>query len=424
MFKKTHSPANAGIKNLMYKASATFSPVKAWAAAHTAQTVAIAAGVVLATGGVGAGVAYSQGAFDPAPQTHIVASHNDEKSQSDLKLKVTADDGWSKDSTPAIAHIKSNDDNAVDFYHAVNADKDGNKGSSKVTLAEGDYTVSFVSPLNSDGSAYDIYDTGKPVNIKVSKDSDENCVNCPMTKIPADKVTDDMVKDIINKTKDAIKGGDESLKGDAGKDILDKLDHNTSKNPNASDDTKKDASDAGKDSGVNDAPASTTPATDKTDKGNTGSTGKTDFGNKGSNNSGSTNTNAGSSNTNNASSGNQQSETKPAHVHKWVDHIGTFTIYETEEIDVPDYADQQVAVGTKYTFSADGYVTTNDADAENHAYQLITNGQDSYYQTETIYETRRVQVGSHKESRPTSHNVTRADFKYCEECGAIEYYQY
>ncbi|WP_066736964.1 hypothetical protein [Bariatricus massiliensis] len=50
-----------------------------------------------------------------------------------ITLTITADKGWDENSTPAIVHIKGLDeDNAsVDFYHAVKADKDGNKGTSK-----------------------------------------------------------------------------------------------------------------------------------------------------------------------------------------------------------------------------------------------------------------------------------------------------
>ena len=62
-----------------------------------------------------------------------------------------------------------------------------------------------------------------------------------MEKVPADQVTDEMVKDIVDKTTEAVKGGDSSLKGDAGKDVLDKLDTNVKNNANASEETKNSA---------------------------------------------------------------------------------------------------------------------------------------------------------------------------------------
>ena len=47
-----------------------------------------------------------------------------------------------------------------------------------------------------------------------------------------------------DKTKDAIENGDETLKGDAGTGIIDKLDGNVNANPNISDETKENASKA------------------------------------------------------------------------------------------------------------------------------------------------------------------------------------
>ena len=70
--------------------------------------------------------------------------------------------------------------------------------------------------------------------------TDTLSVTCKMTRIPADKVTDEMLKGIVDQTKDAVENGDETLKGDAGKDILDKLEGNVANNPNASDETKQE----------------------------------------------------------------------------------------------------------------------------------------------------------------------------------------
>ena len=221
-----------------------------WARSHKPQAAAIAAAIVVA---IVVAIAVANGAFATSEQQ----PEQQEPRTVDVALNVTADNGWDENSTPAIAHIEGND---VDFYHAVTPDADGNKGTSTVELAEGDYTVSFVSPVNSDGSAFDIYDTGVPVGITVDADAKTApAVNCPMAQIPADKVTDEMLANIINKTKDAIKNGDVTLKGDAGTGILDKLDGNVAKNPNASDKTKQEATDADKEVDVNDKPAQTTP---------------------------------------------------------------------------------------------------------------------------------------------------------------------
>lgn len=104
-----------------------------------------------------------------------------------VSIDVNADDGWNSNSTPAIVHIKgttytgsSDTDEDIDFYHAVNASED-NKGSDSIELAPGIYTVETISPLNSDGSAYTIWNTGESKTIAVgtfeAEDGDESTVS-------------------------------------------------------------------------------------------------------------------------------------------------------------------------------------------------------------------------------------------------------
>lgn len=370
-----------------------------WARSHKPQAAAIAVAIVVA---IVVAIAVASGAFATSEQQ----PEQQESRTVDVTLSVTADHGWDENSTPAIAHIEGND---VDFYHAVTPDADGNKGTSTVELAEGDYTVSFVSPVNSDGSAFDIYDTGAPVDITVDADAKTApAVNCPMAQIPADKVTDDMLADIVNKTKDAIKKGDESLKGDAGTGILDKLEGNVAQNPNASDETKQEATDADKEVDVNKEPAQTTPPA-TTDNSNTGSQSS----NTGSSNSGSTSTG------NSGNSGSSSSKpSQPTHTHTWVNHTATRQVWVSNWVDVPDYGTQQVAVGNKYIFAYDGYTTTDINDAKAHARELIMQGVPENYRTETVYETQTVQTGSHKEDHGSYKTETYVDYVYCSSCGA------
>lgn len=372
-----------------------------WVKNHKPHTAAIAIVVVAV---IAVSIAAASGAFTQQDKTAT-----DEQKTVDVTLSVTADHGWDENSTPAIAHIEGND---VDFYHAVTPDADGNKGTSTVELAEGDYTVSFVSPVNSDGSAFDIYDTGAPVDITVDADAKTApAVNCPMAQIPADKVTDDMLADIVNKTKDAIKKGDESLKGDAGTGILDKLDGNVAKNPNASDKTKQEATDADKDVDVNDKPAQTTPSVKNDDNAKADSNAGSQPSNNGSSNSG----NSGST----SSKPSQSSQpSKPAHTHTWVNHTATRQVWVSNWVDVPDYGTQQVAVGTKYIFAYDGYTTTDSNDAKWHGVALIKQGVPDNCRTETIYETQQVQTGSHKEDHGSYTTETYVDYVYCSSCGA------
>lgn len=373
-----------------------------WVKNHKPHTAAIAIVVVAV---IAVSIAAASGAF-----TQQDKATADEQKTVDVTLNVTADHGWDENSTPAIAHIEGND---VDFYHAVTPDAEGNKGTSTVELAEGDYTVSFVSPVNSDGSAFDIYDTGAPVDITVDADAKTApAVNCPMAQIPADKVTDEMLADIVDKTKDAIKKGDETLKGDAGTGILDKLDGNVAKNPNASDKTKQEATDADKDVDVNDKPAQTTPSA-KTD-GNKADSNKS--------NAGSQSSNTGSSNSGSANAGNSGSSSsqpsKPAHTHTWVNHTATRQVWVSNWVDVPDYGTQQVQTGYRFVFSEDGYTTSDVNDAKAHMVALIKQGYVGNYHTEAVYENQTVQTGSHKEDHGTWQTETYVDYVYCSSCGA------
>lgn len=371
-----------------------------WVKNHRPHTAAIAIVVVAV---IAVSIAAASGAF-----TQQDKATTDEQKTVDVTLSVTADHGWDENSTPAIAHIEGND---VDFYHAVTPDADGNKGTSTVELAEGDYTVSFVSPVNSDGSAFDIYDTGAPVDITVDADAKTApAVNCPMAQIPADKVTDDMLADIVNKTKDAIKKGDETLKGDAGTGILDKLDGNVAKNPNASDKTKQEATDADKDVDVNKEPAQTTPSAKNDDN-------KADS-NAGSQPSGNGSSNPGNSGSASSKPSQSSQPSKPAHTHTWVNHTATRNVWVSNWVDVPDYGTQQVAVGTKHIFAYDGYTTTDSNDAKWHSVALIKQGVPDNYRTETIYETQQVQTGSHKEDHGSYTTETYVDYVYCSSCGA------
>lgn len=377
-----------------------------WIKSHKPHTAAIAIAIIAVVAVV---IAAATGAFSTADKQNSTAKAE----TADLVLNVTADTGWDANSTPAIAHITSD---KVDFYHAVSPDAEGNKGASTVTLEEGDYTVSFVSPVNADGSAYEIYDTGKPVNVTVDADAEKApSVDCPMTQIPADQVTDDMLQDIVDQTKDAVENGDETLRGDAGKDILDKLEGNVSNNPNASDETKQEATDADKEVDVDSKPEATTPSGDKgntADKGNANSNGNSGSGagNSGSNGNG-------SSTSSKPSGGSSSQPSAPAHSHSWKDHTATKQVWVSNIVTVPDYETQQVFSHYLYVFSADGYSTTDINAVKAHSVELAKQGLSTNYSNVPQYTEQTVQVGSHTEDHGHYETQTYVDYQYCD-CGA------
>lgn len=375
-----------------------------WIKSHKPHTAAIAIAIIAVVAVV---IAAATGAFSTADKQNSTAKVE----TADLVLNVTADTGWDANSTPAIAHITSDE---VDFYHAVSPDAEGNKGTSTVTLEEGDYTVDFISPVNSDGSAYELFDTGKAQTVTVDADAtDTLSVTCEMTRIPADKVTDEMLKGIVDQTKDAVENGDETLKGDAGKDILDKLEGNVANNPNASDETKQEATDADKEVDVNSKPEATTPSGDNgntSDKGNANSNSGSNAGNSGSNGNG-------SDTSSKPSGGSSSQPSAPAHSHSWKDHTATKQVWVSNIVTVPDYETQQVFSHYLYVFSADGYSTTDINAVKAHSVELAKQGLSTNYSNVPQYTEQTVQVGSHTEDHGHYETQTYVDYQYCD-CGA------
>ena len=377
-----------------------------WIKSHKPHTAAIAIAIIAVVAVV---IAAASGALSTADKQDSTAKAE----TADLVLNVTADTGWDANSTPAIAHITSDE---VDFYHAVSPDAEGNKGTSTVTLEEGDYTVDFISPVNADGSAYEIYDTGEAQTVTVDADAtDTLSVTCEMTRIPADKVTDEMLKGIVDQTKDAVENGDETLKGDAGKDILDKLEGNVAENPNASDETKQEATDADKEVDVDGQPEATTPSGDN---GNTSDTGNANSnGNNGSGAGNSDSNGNGSSASGGSSSGSSNKPSAPAHSHSWKDHTATKQVWVPNIVTVPDYETQQVFSHYLYVFSADGYSTTDINAVKAHSVELAKQGLSTNYSNVPQYTEQTVQVGSHTEDHGRYETQTYVDYQYCD-CGA------
>lgn len=376
-----------------------------WIKSHKPHTAAIAIAIIAVVAVV---IAAATGAFSTADKQNSTAKAE----TADLVLNVTADTGWDENSTPAIAHITSDE---VDFYHAVSPDAEGNKGTSTVTLEEGDYTVDFISPVNSDGSAYELFDTGEAQTVTVDADAtDTLSVTCEMTRIPADKVTDEMLKGIVDQTKDAVENGDETLKGDAGKDILDKLEGNVANNPNASDETKQEATDADKEVDVDSKPEATTPSSDK---GNAGDKGNANNGNGGSNAGNSGSNSNGSGTSSKPSGGSSSQPSAPAHSHSWKDHTATKQVWVSNIVTVPDYETQQVFSHYLYVFSADGYSTTDINAVKAHSVELAKQGLSTNYSNVPQYTEQTVQVGSHTEDHGHYETQTYVDYQYCD-CGA------
>lgn len=116
--------------------------------------------------------------------------------------------GWNEASTPIIVHIVS-DDGEIDFYHAFYAGDDMTLG-----LAQGTYELSWITPINADGSMYSV---GDAVTVDLGADGAD--VTLQFSPIAASAVTQTQVDAVLSQIADAVSMGDETLAGEAGSQI-------------------------------------------------------------------------------------------------------------------------------------------------------------------------------------------------------------
>lgn len=234
----------------------------------------------------------------------VSQSKDDEKQDMVLTLEVKAD-GWDADtSTPIIAHIEDAD-GKVDFYTAIAANKQVTVRVGK----SGTYTVTFISPVNADGSIYKV--SSKKVT---AGKADKKTVSTGVTfnKVDADKVTKDDLTAIAKDVAAAVKKGDSTLTGERGVKVVNIFKTNISSNPNADTDAVEKETGKAEETAKEDKSDAKTPETSdnkKNDSGNNGSGNKSDSKPSG----GSGNSGSGSS-----SGGSSKKDDTPAHQHNWV----------------------------------------------------------------------------------------------------------
>lgn len=267
---------------------------------------AVGAGILCAALLIGGGAyAISHASWTGDSNAPAVSqSKDDEKQDMVLTLEVKAD-GWDADtSTPVIAHIEDAD-GKVDFYTAIAANKQVTVRVGK----SGTYTVTFISPVNADGSIYKV--SSKKVTAgKADKKTASTGVT--FNKVDADKVTKDDLTAIAKDVAAAVKKGDSTLTGDKGAEVVKKFEDNIKKNPNADADAVEKETGKAEETAKEDKSDAKTPETSdskKNDSGNNGSGNKSDSKpSEGSGNSGSGSISGGSS----------KKDDTPAHQHNWV----------------------------------------------------------------------------------------------------------
>lgn len=234
----------------------------------------------------------------------VSQSKDDEEQDMVLSLEVKAD-GWDTEtSTPVIAHIED-EDGKVDFYTAIAANK-------QVTVKVGEsgtYTVTFISPVNADGSIY------KVPSKKVTAGKADKTVATGVTfdKVDADKVTKDDLTAIAKDVAEAVKKGDFTLTGDKGAEVVKKFEDNIKKNPNADTDAVEKETEKAQETAKEEKSDAKTPETSDSKKSDSSS--KKDEGKSDSKPSGGNSSNSGSNS--NSGSSSKKDDT-PAHQHNWV----------------------------------------------------------------------------------------------------------
>ena len=239
-------------------------------------------GGLLAIALIGGGVWYAA-SQKPEPKEPTPIEQTEKTEQHVIQLGAKAD-GWVKgESSPVIAHIV-NKEEKVDYYHAY----DANEPHALDVPAEGEYEVSFISPVDKDGSIYEVPKTAKVKSEAEDKDGkgEVDELTFEFKPIAADKADADALNAIVKSVGDAVKKGDETLTGANGTKVIELVKENAKANPNADKDKVDEESQKAEE-----------VVTDEPSGGNAGASKPETGGNS-------------------TSSGNGGS--KPQHVHNWV----------------------------------------------------------------------------------------------------------
>ena len=257
--------------------------------------IGIGVGCVLLVAGC-CGVAV---AMQPQPEAEQPAAQEQavETQKQRATIKVELGEWDAATATALVAHITGN---GVDLYTALDE-----KGQAQVDLAPGDYEVEFVPSIGADGSLLKV--AGKQ-KLQV-KDSGAS-ISAKGEKAEAADVSKDEMSSVVDALAKAVKNGDASLKGDAGKKLLEAAKANAAANPNMDEQAKAEAeAKAGEGEKAADEPAKDEGAA-ASSNGAAGSTAQAAPSSSGSG--------SGGSSSGGSSSGASSAPSQQAHTHTWV----------------------------------------------------------------------------------------------------------
>ena len=227
-------------------------------------------------------------AMRPQPEAEQPAAQEQaaETQKQRATIKVELGEWDAATATALVAHITGN---GVDLYTALDE-----KGQAQVDLAPGDYEVEFVPSIGADGSLLKV--AGKQ-KLQV-KDSGAS-ISAKGEKAEAADVSKDEMSSVVDALAKAVKNGDASLRGDAGKKLLEAAKANAAANPNMDEQAKakaeegEQAADGVSSSHEDSAPTAQAAASTSS-------------------------SNAGGSNTGSPSASSPSQPSQPAHTHSWI----------------------------------------------------------------------------------------------------------
>ena len=315
----------------------------------------------------------------------VSQSKDDEKQDMVLTLEVKAD-GWDADtSTPVIAHIEGAD-GEVDFYTAI----DANKQVTVKVGKSGTYTVTFISPVNADGSIYKV----PSKRIAAGKTDKTAATGVTFDKVDADKVTKDDLTAIAKDVAAAVKKGDSTLTGDKGAEVVKKFEDNIKRNPNADADAVEKETEKAEETAKEDKSDGKTPETSDGKKDNGKAAGSSDNSGNKSNSSSKKDEGKSDSKPNGGNSSNSGSSSKkddtPAHVHKY--DIYHPAVTHTEKVYHPAVTHTEKVYHPAVTHTEERSICNGcgadiTGNEQAHAYNALMAGNKACGAYHTVYNT-------------------------------------
>ena len=359
--------------------------------------ISIAAGCAAALAAVVVGVCLwsNQPATLPADEGEGEALVAEAEEGAPQKVKVGYE-GYepAEGDTPVIAHVTGTTDGnrSVDYYHAVSG------AQEELELVPGGYSVEYLPVLKAGGSLVTVKDGA------VSAVVEDGAIasTAPASEKAAEDVTQDDLNNVLDAVKKAVEKGDDTLKGDAGKDVVDKVaeavkatgkvDESKVEEAKKDAETKANEPSAGTNAGQ---PAATTGSTGNSGS-NGGSAGKAPASQPASTPSASQPSGNG---------GSQGGTSQPEHVHNWVAQTEQQWVQDSAAWDEPIYSQQVRSICNTCGADITGNTTA-------HFKASGRNGCSGYHS-----ETVQVQTGTtHHDA--TGHYETVTTGYVCSGCGA------